>query len=439
MACGRGEAAGGPKITLSGSALGDEGAMLRRQIGRFEKVHPGVDVEIERTPDDATQRHQLFVQWLNARVGRPDVLQLDVVWTPEFAAAGWILPLDRFGPHRDAFLPAAIRANTYAGRLYAIPWFADVGLLYWRTDLLPHAPHSLAQLVRMARRGVSGPLPPGVPAALRPRAGIVWQGARYEGLVTTFLEVLGAYGGRILDDQWRVRVDSPAGVAALSFLRDEIDREHVTPPEVLTWHEEETRFAFQNGNAVFMRNWPYAYALMADAKHSRVAGRFSVATMPAAASPRWPDGHPTAALGGAELAINAHSAHPELAYQLIAFLTAPRQMLERAAVVGELPTRRALYADPRLGRALAIPLAQVRDAVEHAAARPVIPIYSQLSELLQIHLHRALVGEETPADALRAAAQQMEALIERTHIRSLLEAGHAAAQGEGASRSRAAP
>jgi multiple sugar transport system substrate-binding protein len=404
--CGGGDADGRTVLRVSGSAVGKEGEVLRRQVARFERLHPEVRVRVQQTPDDATQRHQLYVQWLNARVGTPDVLQLDVVWTPEFAAAGWILPLDRFGPRRADFFPATLQANTWRDTLYALPWFADVGMLYWRTDLLDAPPATLREMEAQARRAQAGAAPP--------RRGIVWQGARYEGLVTVFLEYLGAYGGAILTLDMRVAVHRPEAVRALTFMRGQLRRGGIAPREVLTWHEEETRFAFQNGTAVFMRNWPYAVALLADSAESRVAGRFAVAPMPAA-----PGGRPTAALGGAQLAINAHSEHPEAAYRLIEYLTAPEQMLERAAVVGQYPARPALYDDPRLEAALGVPTAEVRRIVEAATPRPVTPIYTQLSEILQIHLHRALVGTATPEAALRAAAEEMERVIEETGIREV--------------------
>jgi multiple sugar transport system substrate-binding protein len=164
-----------------------------------------------------------------------------------------------------------------------------------------------------------------------------------------------------------------------------------------------------------MRNWPYAAALLGDRGQSRVAGRFAVATMPGAAG-----GSPTAALGGAQLAINARSEHPDAAFAVIAYLTAPAQMLERAAAVGQYPTRVALYDDPRLGASLPVPVDAARHAIEHAMPRPVTPIYTELSEILQIALHRALVRQASPDEALHAAAREMDALIERTGVRRLM-------------------
>jgi multiple sugar transport system substrate-binding protein len=245
--------------------------------------------------------------------------------------------------------------------------------------------------------------------------GIAWMGARYEGLVTVFVEYLGGFGGEIMDDSMNVRVDAPEAVRALTFMRDQINRSRIAPNDVLTWHEEETRFAFQNGRAVFMRNWPYAYTAMADTAQSRVAGKYAVSPMPAA-----PGGRSTAALGGAQLAINRWTEHPEAAFRLVAFITAPEQQLERAVVIGEFPTLRAVYDEPSLRAALAIPADDARRAVESATPRPVTPLYTQLSEILQIELHRALAGQRTPEAALTDAARKMNAAIERTGLREYM-------------------
>ncbi|HET9194426.1 MAG TPA: extracellular solute-binding protein, partial [Vicinamibacterales bacterium] len=103
------------RLSFSGSALGPEGDVIRRQLARFADAHPGVRVDLQVTPDSADQRHQLYVQWLNARAESPDVLQLDVIWIAEFAAAGWVLPLDRFAPDADDFVPAALEAARWNG------------------------------------------------------------------------------------------------------------------------------------------------------------------------------------------------------------------------------------------------------------------------------------------------------------------------------------
>jgi multiple sugar transport system substrate-binding protein len=398
LACGP-DRNGGMVISFPGSAVGAEGELLARQLERFMDQHPGIRVERRATPDASDQRHQLYVQWLNAGVGDPDILQLDVIWAAEFAAAGWILSLERFEPDTGDFLPGPLTASRYRSRLHALPWFVDVGLLYWRTDLLEAPPATFAELEdvagRVARRA-------GLPYAF------VWQGARYEGLVTVFLEYLGGHGGQILDEQGAVRVDSEPAVRALSAMKRAIDHGQV-PKAVLGWQEEQVRFAFQNGKSVLMRNWPYAFPLMQDGADSKVAGRFAVAPMPAA-----PSGRPTAALGGSLLAINARSEHPEAAWAVVDYLTRPAQMLERAVQVGQYPPRRSLYQDegPLQGR-LAIPVAAIRQAIGRARSRPVTPVYSELSGLLQVRLHEALTGQRETGEALSLAAREMRELLAR--------------------------
>jgi multiple sugar transport system substrate-binding protein len=390
-----------PVLTFSGSAVGLEADVLGRQFARFEANHPPLTVRLRVTPDAADERRQLYVHWLTARAADPDVLQLDVIWTPEFAAAGWILALDPFQPDITGYFPAAIAANRWQEHLYALPWFVDVGMLYWRTDLMPAAPTDFEALTRVAigarSRGV--------------RDGFVWQGARYEGLVTVFLEHLGGFGGAIIDEAGAVTVDSAAAVAALTFMRDAVWATGIAPATVLTWQEEQVRFAFQNGQAALMRNWPYAHRLLQDERASRVAGRFGVAPMPAAAG-----GSPTAALGGSHLAINAHSDRPEAAYALIEYLTAPEQMLERARVAGYLPARPSLYDTAELSEALGLDARRARAIVDRAVPRPVTPLYSQLSEILQVHLHRALTRQQEPRGALADAAEAMRGAIARAGL-----------------------
>ena len=388
-------------VTFPGSSLGAEAQVLNRQLARFNAEHPAIRVVRRDTPDAADQRHQLYVQWLNAGASDPDILQLDAIWTPEFAAAGWILPLDHFGPDTASFFPSTIQANRWRDSLFALPWFVDVGMLYWRTDLVPSAPSTLAELVSFAKRARQ---------QHRLKYGLVWQGARYEGLITNFVEYLGAFGGQILEGG-RVVVNSEAGRQALTEMRNEIYRDGIVPSAVLTWHEEESRFAFQNGESAFMRNWPYAVGLMRDSTQSRVTGKFSVAAMPAG-----PGGRPTAALGGAQLAINRHTESPEAAWAVINYLTQPEQMRERARVVGEFPSRVALYEGEGLNAELGLPTEAVRRVIEYAVPRPVTPVYNQLSEILQINLHRALTRQTTPEAALAQAQSDMQHLLNRVGL-----------------------
>jgi ABC-type glycerol-3-phosphate transport system substrate-binding protein len=386
-------------VTFPSSGVGAEADVLSRQLARFMKLHPKVRVERRRTPDAANQRHQLYVQWLNARAADPDILQLDVIWTPQFAAAGWLRSLDDFRPDVSDLLPASVEANRWQGRLFALPWFVDVGMLYYRSDLIGAAPASHAELMRLAASAGARGL----------RHGLVLQGARYEGLVTVFSEFLTAFGGAIFDAGGEVTIDSPRARAALSALASAFDS-GVVPELALTWQEEQARFAFQNGHALFMRNWPYAYALMQRAD-SKVAGRFAVAPFPAAEG-----GRAAAALGGSQLAINRFSDQPEAAYRVVDFLLQPEQMLERARIAGQLPPRPSMYRSGVLEGALPMAVADVKRIVDSAVPRPSTPVYSELSEILQIHLHRCLSKQESVDEALTRTAAEIRRLLRRVGL-----------------------
>lgn len=392
--------AGAPVVLrFPGSRIGAEGRVLERQLARFERDHPGIQVELEATPDSADERHQLFVQWLNAGARTPDVLQLDIVWLAEFASAGWIVPLDGFAPPSQDFFPAALEASQYRGKRYALPWFIDVGMLYWRTDLLPEPPRSLRQLADFGRQA----------RELGVADGMVWQAARYEGLVTTYLELLGGFGGSWMKEG-HVTVDEPPGVAALEFMRHAMAAgSGFVPRQALGWQEEACRFAFQRGEALMMRNWPYAARLLEHptaGDPSAAVGRFAVAPMPGT-----PAGRATATLGGAQLAINAHSQHPRQAYLLLEFLTAPEQMLERAELAGQLPARRAPFTSERLAQSLVVDPGDLMRVIDSAVPRPVTPLYTELSARLQIALHRALSGQSPSAAALGEAAREMRTIL----------------------------
>ena len=390
------------RLIVSGSASGAEAEVLARQIARFQRLHPGVEVVAQPVPESAEERHQLYVQWLNAGVAEPDVLQLDVVWLQEFAAAGWLHPLRRNASDAADFVAAARASTEFRGAPYARPWFVDVGMLYYRKDWFPVAPKRFEELVAAAERAQREQHIP---------YGFVFSGARYEGLVTVFQEVLGGYGGRILTDDGRVALDSEAAVRALTFLTAAVHEQRITNSAALTFQEEQCRFAFQRGQAAFMRNWPYAAALMESDPNSVVRGKIGIASMPSAV-----EGAPTASLGGQHLAINGHSREPSLAESFIDYVTAPEQMLERAELAGQLPARRSVYGDPRLAAALPFLPADPLEIVEHARPRPPTPVYSELSGALQVQLHRALTRQSSPRQAVQRAAGDLLTILSRNGL-----------------------
>ncbi len=399
LGCGRAErtAPRAVRVVLRYQPLGADPAPLERLVEAFERENPGVRVALQAIPNDSDLAHQLLVTALGAGAEDLDAFVVDVIWVAELTRAGWLADLsDAFPPDRIRadFVAGAAEAVVRDGRTRAVPWFADVGVLYYRTDLVPAPPRTEADLEAAAR------------AAMRADphvAGYVWQGRQYEGLSCNFFEALWARGGAA-EVGGRPPLDSPEGRAALGWLRGLVER-GISPPSVAVAAEEDSRRAFQEGRAVFMRNWPYAWPLL-QAEGSAVRGRVTVAPIPSAT------GAPGAgALGGWQLGVFAHSP-PErraAAIRLVRHLTSPAASLVLALAYGRSPARRASYANPEL-RAANPFLAGLLPLVERARPRPVTPYYMLVADALQGELSAAVSGIRSPAEALRRAQSQVDVI-----------------------------
>jgi multiple sugar transport system substrate-binding protein len=371
---------------------------------QFEAGHPGTRVDLVEGPQSTDLRENLYATSLLARDPTFDLVYMDVTWTAKFAAAGWLEALDeRLGPdERSAFLPAALAAGDYDGRLYRVPVRTDVGLLYYRRDLLAAAgrapPRDFEQLVETARALQSPPA----------RWGFVWQGKQYEGLVCDFLEVLRGHGGFWVDPATlAVGLDRPKAVAALTFLVRCVRGDRISPPGVTTYQEEESRRLFQDGRAIFLRNWPYAWRLAQNAD-SPVRGRVGVMSMVSG-----PGGHASGTLGGWGLGISSFSRHRDLAMEFIRAATSLEAQRLLCGPTGYAPARREAYRDPELLAANPF-LAELERLHANAVPRPALARYALASDILQRHLSAALAGTDDPAHALRSAARETRAMLGRS-------------------------
>jgi multiple sugar transport system substrate-binding protein len=252
--------------------------LMQTLLERFHRENPSVTVSHEVLPSSTDQQHQYYAINPEGRHAGIDVMALDVIWVQEFARAGWIEDVTDRWPLADRadLLPGPLAASTWRGRLFAVPWYCDAGVLYCRKDLLSRyrlpVPTTVDELAASARRVLDGEVRPDL-------HGFLWQGKQYEGLVCAVLEMLRGLGGDVLDDSGRVVLDSPVSIRALERVRALIETDRVTPPIVTTLDEEASRILFQRGNAVFLRNWPYAQSLF-EAAESPVRGKVTVASVP---------------------------------------------------------------------------------------------------------------------------------------------------------------
>ena len=373
-------------------------------LREFERRHPGVTVRSEPLTWTSDEQHQFYVINLDGATPTLDVLLLDVIWVPEFAQAGWLLDLSPWVTREElsAHFPAAAAAAVWNDRVWGLPWNMNVGVLYYRSDLLAKyrlaPPRTWEELVAQADRIRAGERDGRLD-------GVLWQGKQYEGLVVNVLEHFWASGTALVDERDRVLPDVDRAAAALGFMRRLIER-GVSPSWVTAADEELSRRAFGDGRAIFLRSWPYAMDLF-EAPGSPVRGRVGIAPLPGHAG----RGSGVGATGGFHLAVNRGTRHAEAAVALVRFLAGPEgQRAITAAGVALYPTRVDLYHD-----AVAVAghphMPRFHDLALAGRPRPVTPYYLMLSTTVQPEFSAALVGVKTPTQALGYAQHRLEYML----------------------------
>jgi multiple sugar transport system substrate-binding protein len=383
--CGRPAPRGsGTTLVFKHGKLFGDPHVLRELLDEFEREHPGLRVREETLPSSSDEQYQFYAINLQAGAAVFDVLAVDIVWVAGFARAGWLRPL----PADGGFFRGPMEAVTWRGTVYALPWFVDAGLLYYRKDLVP-PPREWHELEKSAGR--------------ERVHGFVWQGKQYEGLVCNALEYLHSNGGAVLEGDGVV-LASRENRDALGFMADLVHRYHVTPASVTTMTEEPSRHVFGQGRAAFLRNWPYAWRLFQDPA-SRVHGKVGVAELP-----HFPGARSAPTLGGWQLAVNAASRHPEAGEALVRFMTAEPAQKRLAVAYGFQPSRMALYRDADLLAAQPF-LGELERVFAAARPRPVTPQYVRVSQVLQAELSAAVSGLRPAGEALERAQRGIEEIL----------------------------
>ncbi|HBL10056.1 MAG TPA: ABC transporter substrate-binding protein [Cyanobacteria bacterium UBA11162] len=388
-------------VTLNLLLPAPDAPPLQKMIENFEAKNPGIRINIIEGPNSTNLIEDLYTSSFLLGDSPYDLVNMDVIWTPKFAAAGWLLDLsDRVKSQElEAFLDKDIEAGFYEGNLYRLPIRSDVGMLYYREDLLKEAgfepPETFQDLIKISK-------------ALQQEGtinwGYVWQGRQYEGAVAMFVEVLEGFGGFWVNpNTLEVGVDRPEALNAIEFLRTTI-KEGISPPGVTTYHEEDTRRFFHNGQAAFLRSWPYVWTI-ANQKGSPIEGKIAIKPMVHA-----PNQNSGACLGGWGLGIAKSSRHPEEAWKAIQYFTSQDAQREFILQEGYVPSRIELFTDPEIV-AKYPHFPQLLEVVEQAVLRPPIAQYAQASDILQRYLSAALTNRMSPERAMKAAANETRRLL----------------------------
>ncbi len=393
-------------VSISCSSLGIEQQLCQSGSEAWAKA-TGNKVKLVATPADANERLALYQTLLAAEAKDIDVFQIDVIW-PAILAPHLVdlSPIVSEQDRADHF-KVLVDNDTVDGKLVAVPWFVDAGLLYYRKDLLEKygkpVPATWSELTETAKAVMDGEAKAGNSVV----QGYVWQGRAYEGLACNALEWIASYGGGgIVDEEGKVTIDNPQAAQALDMAKGWIGT--ISPKGVLSYAEEESRGVFQSGNAVFMRNWPYAWAL-ANAADSPVKGKVGVAVLPKGDGP---DARNAAALGGQNLAVSRYSAHPNEAADLVHYLTSAEEQKRRALEGSFNPTLRSLYTDADTVAANPF-YKDFLPIMESAVARPSTVTgrrYNQVSSAFVRTVHGALSGQGQASATLVDLDKELERL-----------------------------
>jgi multiple sugar transport system substrate-binding protein len=358
-------------------------------VDAFNEANPEANVELLQLPESADEQRRLQIQRLRAESPECDVLGMDVIWTAEYAAQGWLLDVTSAVEERaDEFIESTLATARYDDKYWAVPFNTNAGFIYYRTDQVGQdAPQDWQSMYEEAEQN----------------NGLVYQGARYEGLTVNFLELLYSAGGAVTNEEGtEATADSQETRDVLEFMRQGVESGAV-PQAVTTYMEEESRRAFEAGDATYMRNWPYAYAL---GKESNIADDFAVGTFPS-----YQGNEGAGVLGGYDLAISAYSENPEGSLAFINFATSPEQQVILATEASLPPVTTEVYDDPQVRDALPF-AAELRDAVAQAEPRPVSPVYPQISEAIYTNVFAALQGDMPPDEAASAMNEEIQQALE---------------------------
>lgn len=387
------------KVTVLMQAL--EAAEWQPLVAEFEQQYPHIDLEIVEGPNATNQIEDLYTSSFLLGNSPYDLVYMDIVWVPKFAAAGWLLDLsDRISaPELEQFLSGDVNGGRYQGKLYRIPFRSDAGMLYYRQDLLEkygfQPPETFGELLETAAK---------LQQQDKAKWGYVWQGKQYEGLSAMFVEILQGFGTFWVNpDTLEVGLDQPEAIQAVEFLRSTIEK-RISPAGVTTYQEEETRYLFQNGQAVFLRNWPYVFGLAAQ---SPIQGKFAAKPMVHA-----PGEQSGACQGGWGLGIAKTSQHPDAAWQFIEFLSSEETQRKFTLATGKVPSRKSLFKDTQIVAKYSH-YPELLEVVESSTLRPPIAQYAQASDILQRYLSAALTQRMTPTQAMQAAARETRNLLQR--------------------------
>lgn len=365
------------KTIINFAVQADSTPALDKIVEAFNEQSQTYEVKATIMTNDSGQMHDQLLNSLSSKSGEYDVISMDVVWAGEFAAAGYLEPIDQLlmdkGWKPTDFNAGSMDSGKYKGKNYVLPYFPDLGFLYFRSDIvsaedaaiLQSGEYTFDDLITMGEK---------YQGEQDTKYAFVYQSKQYEGLTCNLNEFTGNWA------------DIEGG---LNYMKQMMDK-GLTPEDILNYTEGETHNALLNGEAVFARNWPYVNGMLQSGEYDVKVDQVGYAPLPKGGT-----------VGGWILGINANSQNPDGAKEFLTFVAGPEGQKINATEGSYLPGLNALLEDNEvLASNQLLTDEGFQNALANTISRPVVPNYSEVSDQIQISAHQYLSGNSTIEDAV---------------------------------------
>ncbi|MCX7594653.1 MAG: ABC transporter substrate-binding protein [Fischerella sp.] len=379
-------------------------------IHQFNSNNPNIQVELKndagnnpQNPNSSTEVRNTYISDLESKSPSYDLIYMDIIWVPEFAQKNLLMDLTQeFSKDElNEFISSEVEYGKYKNKLYRIPFRSDVGVLYYRKDLLDELnqkpPETFEDLMQISREVKEQK---GIPY------GYLWQGKPSEAMTAMFVEVLYSSGGFWIDENKNIGLDKPEAIKAVEFLRDTI-KQGISPENLTTYayDEQYTRSLFRDSKAVFMRNWPNVW-LEVNGSELSFPGKIGIKSVVHA------EGKESRACKGSwGFGIAKNTKYKKQALAAIRFFTNAASQQKFTLAYGSMPSRRDLFYEPKIVAKYRY-YPELLKMVENSVARPPIPEYAEASRILQEYLNEALNPDNKDyKQIMEEAASQTEKLL----------------------------
>lgn len=395
---------GGAQKTVNFTHLGSFGKATEAIKPKFDEAYDNLQLKHQQTPAQSSSTHSYYVNQFLSQSNSFDAGQMDVIWPAEFAAQGWVKPVSDPKNYTEKMLDTPVESVTINDKLVGMPLYTDANALYYRKDILDKygmsPPKTYMELVNQVQEIKE--------KESKDWNGYIWQGGPNEGLTIMWLNWLWGYGGSVRKNG-KIKVNTQKGIKALQHARNLIYKYNVSPRSVVSGRTDQNRQTFQNGNTLFMRNWPYALSLLNE-EGAATKGKVGVAPLPNGAD------HPDAAnscLGGWNVFINKATKNPQAANKFASYLASEEIQGMLATEFNYLPVRSEIYEKEKYTKEFG-QLSTFKNILKQTQKRPSLPNYTTFSEIMYKNLNSSLSKQMSPKKALDTAQKKINAKINQT-------------------------